>query len=114
MANGRRAGRLLDCEHVRCSAVTAKGGVDPPIFRFFRLRMRVRQALSASVTMHRSTDPNVTELGRTHADETKDEPTRAPAAWPRPSPMVAWETRQAPISVHRYVYPVIRDRVGPG
>jgi hypothetical protein len=34
--------------------------------------------------LHSSTDPNAAELGRTHADETKDEPTRAPVAMWQP------------------------------
>jgi hypothetical protein len=38
--------------------------------------MRVRQAPFYVRDLHRSTDPNVAERGRTHADETEDEPTR--------------------------------------
>jgi hypothetical protein len=58
--------------------------------------MRVRLALPVH-NLPRGTEPKASERGRTHADESKDEPTKAPVASPRPSPVAAWEMRRAPI-----------------
>lgn len=49
------------------------------------LGIRVRLALPVH-NLPRGTEPKTSERGRTRADESKDEPTKAPVASPRPSP----------------------------
>jgi hypothetical protein len=55
--------------------MAAKGGVEPPTFRFSEVRITVRRITLTSVTCIGGIDPNTDECGRTQTDETKDETT---------------------------------------
>jgi hypothetical protein len=70
--------QIIMDDHLSWSKMVARGGIEPPTFRFSGVRTIVHRRPSTSATCTATLNLNTNERRRTYTDETKDETTIPP------------------------------------